>query len=66
MMPFGNLLLWIALLGVAFLVFNILSSVIGKATDGRIRRKCRKNHGRVVARRDRRPLVTLSAKTAKG
>ena len=64
-MPIGNLLLWAVLLGVAFVVFNGVTSMVGRATDGRVRRKCRRNHGRVIARRSSRPLVTLSAKTAK-
>ena len=63
MMP--NLLLWAVLLGVAFVVFNGAASIVGQATDGRIRRKCRRNHGRVIPRRTGRSLVTLSAKTAK-
>ena len=65
MMPIGNLLLWTVLLGVAFVVFNGVSTMVGRATDGRIRRKCRRNHGRVIARRSGRTLVTLSARTAK-
>ncbi len=63
MMP--NLLLMAVLLGVAVVVFNGVTSVVGRATDGHIRRKCRRNHGRVIARRSGRALVTLSAKTAK-
>jgi hypothetical protein len=63
MMP--NLLLWAVLLGVAVVVFNAVASLVGRATDGRIRRKCRRNHGRVIPRRSGRSLVTLSAKTAK-
>lgn len=65
MIPTGNLLLWVTMLGVALLAFNAISNLLGRATDGRIRRKCRKNHGRVASRRSTRPLVTLSAKTAK-
>lgn len=65
MIPTGNILLWVALLGVAFVVFNALSSVLGSVTDARTRRKCHRNHGRVITRRDRRQVVTLSAKTAK-
>ena len=41
------------------------ASLVGSAVDGRIRRKCRRNHGRVVARRARRPAVTLSVRAAK-
>ena len=65
MIPTGNLLLWVAVLGAAFLVFNAVTAVIGRATDGRVRRKCKRNHGRVASRRSGRSLVTLSAKTAK-
>jgi hypothetical protein len=65
MMPIGNLLLWAVLLGVAFVVFNGVASMVGRATDGRIRRKCRRNHGRIITRRSGRNLVTLSARTAR-
>lgn len=65
MMPSGNLLLWIALLGVAFVAFSALRAVLGSVFDAHTRRKCNRNHGRVVPRRARRPVVTLSAKTAK-
>lgn len=66
MMPIGNLLLWVALLGVAFVAFSALRALLGSAFDARTRRKCNRNHGRVVTRRDRRQVITLSAKTAKG
>jgi hypothetical protein len=65
MIPSGNLLLWVAVLGASFLVFNAVAAALGRATDGRVRRKCKRNHGRVAHRRSGRPLVTLSAKTAK-
>ena len=60
-----NLLLWAVLLGVAFVVFNAVASLAARVADGRIRRKCRRNHGRVIARGSRRSLVRLSARTAK-
>ena len=65
MMANGNLVLWLILLGVAFFVFRLVASLIGSLSDRRIRRKCRRNHGRVVARRAHRPLVRLSARTPK-
>jgi hypothetical protein len=65
MLPTGNLMLWVALLGVAFVAFNAVRTLLHSATDARTRRKCHRNHGRVISRRDRRQVVTLSAKTAK-
>ncbi len=64
-MPTGNILLWVAVLGVAFVAFNAVRSLVHSATDARTRRKCHRNHGRVVTRRAHRQVVTLSAKTAK-
>ena len=64
-MPTGNLLLWVVVLGVALVIFHFVTSVVGRAVDGRIRRKCRRNHGRVIPRRSGRNYVALSARTAK-
>lgn len=63
MMPFGNLLLWGVLAGVGFVVLGIVASAIHSATMARLRRKCRRNHGRVVSRRAGRTPITLSART---
>jgi hypothetical protein len=60
-----NLLLVAVLLGVAFVLFHGIHLVLGRFADGRIRRKCRRNHGRVIPRDARRKLVTLSARTAR-
>ena len=62
MLKHGNLVLWLVLLGVTLAFFKILASLIGSLSENRIRRKCRRNHGRVVTRRSHRPVVRLSAK----
>jgi len=61
----GNLVLWLVLLGVAFFLFKIVAALIGSVSEKRIHRKCRRNHGRVVSRRSRRPVVRLSARVPK-
>ena len=58
-------MLWLVLLGVAFFLFKVVASLVGSLSDKRIRRKCRRNHGRVVARRAHRPVVRLSANAPK-
>ena len=65
MMTSGNLVLWLVLLGVAFFLFKVVASLVGSLSDKRIRRKCRRNHGRVVTRRAHRPAVRLSANAPK-
>jgi hypothetical protein len=65
MITSGNLVLWLVLLGVAFFLFKVVASLVGSLSDKRIRRKCRRNHGRVVARRAHRPVVRLSANAPK-
>ena len=65
MMTSGNLVLWIVLLGVAFFLFKVAASLIGSLSEKRIRRKCRRNHGRVISRRSHRPAVRLSANASK-
>jgi len=65
MMANGNLVLWLVLLGVAFFLFKLVASLIGSFSDKRIRRKCRRNHGRVVARGSHRPIVRLNTKAPK-
>jgi peptidoglycan/LPS O-acetylase OafA/YrhL len=65
MFKHGNLLLWIVLLGVAFVLLKVVASLIGSLLEKRIHRKCRRNHGRVVSRRSHRPVVRLSAKVPK-
>jgi len=65
MLKHGNLLLWIVLLGVAFVLFKVVASLIGSVSEKRIHRKCRRNHGHVVSRRSRRPAVRLSANAPK-
>ncbi len=61
MLKHGNLVLWLVLLGVAFVLFKVVASLIGSVSEKRIHRKCRRNHGRVVSRRSHRPVVRLSA-----
>jgi hypothetical protein len=65
MMTSGNLVLWLVLLGAAFFLFKVVASLVGSLSDKRIRRKCRRNHGRVVTRRAHRPAVRLSANAPK-
>jgi len=65
MMASGNLVLWIVLLGVAFFLFKVAAGLIGRMSEKRIRRKCRRNHGRVTSRRSHRPAVRLSANASK-
>lgn len=62
MMPIGNMLLWGVLAGVGCLVVGAIVSALHSAADARVRRKCRRNHGRVISRRHTRPAITLSAR----
>ena len=65
MMAYGNLVLWLVLVGVALVLFKVVATLIGSVSEKRIRRKCRRNHGRVISRRSEPPAVRLSAKAPK-
>lgn len=62
MLPFGNLLLWVVMAGIGFIVVGGVVSALNSANDARLRRKCRRNHRRVSSRRAGRPAITLSAR----
>ena len=62
MMPFGNLLLWTVLAGVGCLVMGVIITAVHSAAEARLRRKCRRNHRRVISRRSNRPAITLNAR----
>jgi len=62
MMPFGNLLFWGMLAAVGCLAIAMMLSAVHSAADARVRRKCRRNHRRVISRRANRPVITLNAR----
>lgn len=62
MMPFGNLLLWGVLAAIGCFVVGAIVTALHSAADARVRRKCRRNHGRVMSRRQGRTAITLSAR----
>jgi hypothetical protein len=55
----GDLIFWIAGLGVAGLVAHFVAQHF--SAEARERRRCRRNHRKVVSRA-KRPVVILSAK----
>jgi len=65
MLPQGNLLLW----ALALVLFVILARAVARlalsTATVQTRRRCQRNHRRVVARAKRRPVVMLSVRTAK-
>jgi len=65
MLPHGNLLFW----ALALVLFLILARAVARlaltTATVQTRRRCRRNHRRVVSRVRRRPAVLLSVRTAK-
>ena len=65
MLPQGNLLLW----ALALVLFLILARAIARLAFStatvQTRRRCKRNHRRVVSRARQRPAVMLSVRTAK-
>ena len=60
----GDMIFWIAGLGVAGLIAHFVAHHF--SPEARERRRCRRNHRRVkVVSRAKRPVVMLSAKVAK-
>ena len=61
----GNLLLWALALVLFLMLVRAIARVALTTATVQTRRRCKRNHRRIVSRARRRPMVMLSVRTAK-